>query len=92
MGAVMGCCEAVCCCASIASCCTCCCKSCPSSRSSIVTRIIYAVILLLSAISAWSMLDENISHYLSEVRRQSWLCGDSSPTELADTLPGPRAL
>lgn len=57
--------QAACCCGTAA--CSLCCRSCPTCTHSTSTRIVYAVLFLLSSIVAWVMLDHTVSEKLSNM-------------------------
>eukprot|EP00047_Mylnosiga_fluctuans_P001711 m.221575 g.221575 ORF g.221575 m.221575 type:complete len:445 (+) comp10611_c0_seq1:107-1441(+) len=70
MGAILSLCsltscagQAACCCGTSA--CGLCCRSCPSCTHSTSTRMVYAVLFLLTTIVAWVMLDPEISNRIA---------------------------
>lgn len=56
----------------------CCCRSCPNFRNSTVTRVIYAVLLLLLSIAAWVMLNKGVSQKLHHMCKYSGGCKNAA--------------
>eukprot|EP00052_Salpingoeca_macrocollata_P018875 m.155594 g.155594 ORF g.155594 m.155594 type:complete len:437 (-) comp20808_c2_seq2:84-1394(-) len=65
MGGILS--SAACCCGSAA--CSLCCRSCPSCTNSTSARIVYAVLLLLCALTSWILLVPSIGDDLSHMHK-----------------------
>eukprot|EP00051_Salpingoeca_urceolata_P026655 m.478074 g.478074 ORF g.478074 m.478074 type:complete len:449 (-) comp21027_c0_seq1:321-1667(-) len=71
-----------CCCGSSA--CSMCCSACPTSTSSTSSRIVYAVLLLLTSIVAWIMLAPDVSHRLRSMDKYTGTVSCSGTGEECD--------
>eukprot|EP00730_Choanoeca_flexa_P012682 TRINITY_DN4516_c0_g1_i1.p1 TRINITY_DN4516_c0_g1~~TRINITY_DN4516_c0_g1_i1.p1 ORF type:complete len:448 (+),score=119.33 TRINITY_DN4516_c0_g1_i1:58-1401(+) len=79
-GVAASCCESLACCVG-ASACRLCCSCCPSTTNSTSTRIVYAVLFFLSAVSAWVMLDHSVSKGLLKMDKYVGKAGCHSEDE-----------